>query len=88
MFVEHERFFREPLNILVFTNMVSFVDNKNSFTLPFGAWVWLVCSVIAWGSYLLKYDLGVVGYITWGVSLVGIATFLLTCFAWVVNRFG
>lgn len=78
MFVEHEWFFIEPLNILIITNMASIFDTKNTIKIPFGACVWIFCSAISWGSFVFKYNIGFVGVITWIVSILGIIMFILT----------
>jgi hypothetical protein len=48
------------------------LDNRNTLiSLEFG--VWLVCSFIAIGSYLSKYDIGLgLGLVTWAVFFIGI----------------
>ena len=39
--------------------------------------IWMVCTFVAWGSFLAKQDIGVIGLIAWVVSLAGIAYFIL-----------
>ena len=68
--------------------MVSLFQNTNSVSAPplsFGAVVWILCTLFAWGSKLLKYDIGIIGVVCWIVSLVGIFLFLLYAFLWVYS---
>lgn len=57
--------------------------NENSFIIPFGTFVWLICSFVAWGSYILEYKIGFVGSICWLVSLIGIGAFILGIIIWI-----
>lgn len=66
--------------------MVSVIKNQNTFVLPFGTFVWLVCSLVAWGSCILKYDIGVVGVICWIISILGIIAFVFSLFAFIADR--
>jgi hypothetical protein len=42
------------------------------------ATIWLVCSLVAWGSYAAKQDIGIIGIITWCVSIFGIIIFVIS----------
>jgi hypothetical protein len=48
-------------------------DNRGGIAIPLELGVWLVCTIIAIGSYLGKFDIGLpLGIITWGVFIFGI----------------
>jgi len=38
--------------------------------------IWIICSFVAWGTYLGHQNIGIIGIITWVVSICGIIAFI------------
>jgi len=68
--------------------MPSFIKNQNSVIIPFGTFVWLICSLVAWCSSILQYDIDKVGTLCWTVSILGIVAFIFGLIIWIDQEFG
>jgi hypothetical protein len=52
------------------------LDKKNEYKLTLPAIIWLFSTIVATGSYFANVDLGWIGWIFWGVFLLGILYFV------------